>query len=427
MDLKIEKIDACRRKLTIEVAADRVGKEVEAAFGRLARSAKVSGFRQGKAPRKVLEMHYGGRVMEDVKEKLVEESLSEAMHDKRLDPAVMPQVEAKALPITVGAPFRYDVEIEVWPEFRLGGYTGIKAMKKKAAVEDGEVDRQLQSILEQHAEFVPVEGRPLAMGDYALLDIAVTSSGAQIEDLKSTWLEMDPKEYLPGFCEKLTGMNAGEERGFDMKLSEEAKEDLQGKDASFHVTLKEIKSKKVPALNDEFAKELGNYNNVSELRAAVKADLLNYAENREERNLLDQLNDYLLGKNDFPLPKTRVDVEVTAFARKAAERLLTQGVSKDNILEKKDEFLSASRKEVEKMLRLSRIYSAIAEREKIAVSEEELEERIRRIAERIKKDPKQLRAALEKEDKLFALREDIKREKLEAFLLKNAKIKEVRE
>lgn len=427
MDMKVESIDACRAKVSVEIPAERVDKEIEAAFARLANTARVAGFRPGKAPRNVLELHYGAQVREEVKEKLVDESFSEALRQKKVEPAVVPQVNTKTLSLSSGGPFRYDVDIEVWPEFRLGGYTGIKASRKKAVVKDEDAERYLQALREQHAEFTPVDGRPIGMGDYALMDIAITLGETPLDERKGVWLEMAPDTYAPGFCEKLIGMKAGEERAFSLPFPSDAREELRGKEGSFRIALKEIKQKKLPLLDDEFCKELGSYKNVDELRAAVRADILKYAESQEEKNVVDQINDYLLAHNEMPLPPTRVNVEAAALARKTAERLLSQGVGKEEILKKKEELMAAARKEAEKMIRLSCIYDKITEREGVAVSAEEIEARVKRIAESMKREPAQVRAALEREGTLGAIEDDIKREKVVALLLSHAKIKEVKE
>ncbi|MCX6354639.1 MAG: trigger factor [Candidatus Aureabacteria bacterium] len=424
MDMKVETIDACRKRIRIEVPTERVDREIEAVFNRLLRTAQVSGFRPGKAPRKVLELHYGDQVKEEVKENLVEESFSEALKDMRFEPAVLPRVDTKALTLAGGTPFRYDVEVEVWPEFRLGGYSGIRAVRKKAVVGDEDVERYLQTLRDQHAEFIPVEDRPLAMGDFSLLDISGMVGDKPFDERKGVWLEMGQESYVPGFCEKLLGMKPEEERIFTLTLPQDVGEDIRGKEAAFRVTIHEIKLKKLPELTDEFCKEIGSYKSVDELRAAVKADLLAYAENQEERSVITQINNYLLENNEVPLPQTRVGMEAATLARKTAERLLTQGVDREEILKKKEELVATSRKEAEKILKLSCIYSEIAKRERIIVSPEEREERVRRIAERIKRDPGQVRVAMEKEGTLGALDEEIKSEKVEALLLKSAKVKE---
>jgi len=238
---------------------------------------------------------------------------------------------------------------------------------------------------------------------------------------------MRQESYVPGFCEKLLGMKPEEERTFTLILPQDVGEDIRGKEAAFRVTIHEIKLKKQPELTDEFCKEIGSYNSVDELRAAVKADLLACAENQEERSVITQINNYLLENNEVPLPQTRVSMEAATLARKTAERLLTQGVAREEILKKKEELIAASRNEAEKILELSCIYSEIAKRERITVSPEEREERVRRIAERLKRDPGQVRVAMEKEGTLSALDEEIKSEKIETLLLKSAKIKEAKE
>jgi trigger factor len=161
MELKVETLDPCRRKMKIAIPAESVDREIELAYGRIARSAQVAGFRQGKAPRKILELHYGPRLRDEVKEKLVDESFAAALKEKGIEPAIPPSLDVKGLNISPGEPFRYEVEVEVWPELHVSGYSGIKAMRKKVAVSDEEVERSIAALLDQHAEFIPVEGRPL--------------------------------------------------------------------------------------------------------------------------------------------------------------------------------------------------------------------------------------------------------------------------
>ncbi|MCX6338655.1 MAG: trigger factor [Candidatus Aureabacteria bacterium] len=428
MNIKIETIDPCKKKFRIEIPAERVSQEVQLAYERLSLTANVPGFRQGKATRKVLELHFGSGVKEDIKERLVGESFAEALKEKKVKPAINPTINIKELPLAGGEPFRYEVEVEVWPEFHLGGYSGIKAVRKKAAVKDEEVEHYIAMLLDQHAEFLPVEDRPLAAGDFALLDYSGAVEGKIFDERKGLWLEMNTGSFLPGFCDKMNGMRPEETRSFTLTLPPDvAQENLRGKEASFTVILREIKQKKPPALTDDFCRELGDYTNQDELRAAIRADLLKYAEAREHRSVVEQINNYLLEHHKVPLPQTRVSAEAASIAEKTAARLLGQGVNKEEILERKEELMAASRKEAEKNLTLSCIYDEIAKREKITVSAEEREERIRQIAVRLKREPQQIKVSLEKEGRMGALEEEIKMEKVTAFLVGRARIKESKE
>jgi len=428
MDIKIETIDPCKKRFKIEIPAERVNQEIQLAYERLSRTANVPGFRQGKAPRKILELHFGSGVKEDIKERLVGESFAEALKEKQVEPAVNPTINVKELPLTEGETFRYEVEVEVWPEFHLGGYTGIKAVKKKAAVKDEEVEHYIAMLLDQHAEFLPVEDRPLAAGDFALLDYSGTVEGKIFDERKGLWLEMKTGSFLPGFCDKMNGMVSEETRSFTLTLPADVdQEHLRGKEALFTVTLRQINQKKLPALSDDFCKELGNYTNQDELRAAIRADLLKYAEAQEHRSVVEQINNYLLGHHRMPLPQRRVSAEAASIAEKTAARLLGQGVKKEAILERREELIAASRKEAEKSLTLSCIYDEIARREKIAVSPEEREERIRQIAVMLKREPQQIEVSLEKDGRTGALEEEIKMEKVTAFLVERARIRESKE
>ena len=428
MNIKIETIDPCKKRFRIEIPAERVNQEIQLAYERLSRTANVPGFRQGKAPRKILELHFGSGVKEDIKERLVGEYFAEALKEKQVEPAVNPTINVKELPLAAGETFRYEVEVEVWPEFHLGGYSGIKAVKKKAAVKDEEVEHHIAMLLDQHAEFLPVEDRPLAAGDFALLDYSGAVEGKIFDERKGLWLEMNTGSFPPGFCNKMNGMVPEETRSFTLTLpADVGQENLRRKEALFTVTLREIKQKKLPALSDDFCKELGDYTNQDELRAAIRADLLKYAEAREHRSVVEQINNYLLEHHKVPLPQTRVSAETATIAEKTAARLLGQGVKKEAILERREELMAASRKEAEKSLTLSCIYDEIARREKISVSPEEREQRIRRIAAMLKREPQQVKVSLEKEGGTSVLEEEIKMEKVTAFLVGRARIKESRE
>jgi trigger factor len=428
MEMKVETLGPCLRKLIIEVPASRVDEEIGRAYAQVGREASVPGFRQGKAPRRVIELHYGAKVREDIKEMLVEESFSDALKGNRLDPTVTPRLDIKALALSPGQPFRFEVEVEVWPEVTASGYTGIRVAKKKVEVKGEDVEGYIRMILDQHAEFVPVEGRGLRGGDFTLLDLRGTTGAAVFDEKKSAWLEAGPQSYCAGFCERLDGVKPGETREFAMTLpAEGVREELRGKEARFTVTVHEIKGKRVPELTDEFCKELGSYANAEEFRAAVGKDLLAYAETEARQDLVRQINDYLLEHHKIPLPQTRVTLDAVSLAEKTASRLLAQGLKKEDILDRKEELMAASRKEAEKSLALFCLYGQIAKREEIAATPAEVDARVNDIAARLKRDPLELRASLERNDRLDALEENIVREKIEAFLLEKAKVKEAKE
>lgn len=428
MELKVETTGPCRRKLSIEVPASRVDEEVERAYAQVARTASVPGFRVGKAPRRVIELHYGSKVREDIKEMLVEASFAEALKENRVEPAVSPRLDIKALSLVPGQPFRFEVEVEVWPEVSASGYTGIRVTKKKVEVKDEDVEGYIGMLLDRRAEFVPVEGRGLREGDFTFLDLRAEAGGKAFDEKKGVWLQAGPQAYCAGFCEKLYGAKPGETREFVLTMpAEGVREELSGTEARFRVTVHEIKGKRVPELTDEFCKELGGYANAGELRLAVGKDLLSYAEDEAREDLIRQLNDYLLEHHTVPLPQTRVAMDAVSLAEKTAARLLSQGLKKEDILERKEELMAVSRKEAEKRLALFCLYGQIAQREKIAVTPAEIDARVERLAVGLKRDTAEVRASLEKDDRLEAIGDEIAREKIESFLLEKAKVKESKE
>jgi len=427
MELKIETLGPCKRKLRIEVPAGRVDEELERAYTEAGRGAVVPGFRPGKAPRKVIELHYGAKVRADIKERLIEESVESALREQRLSPAVPPRLDIDSFPLSPGQPFRFEVEVEVWPEVAASGYTGIKVAKKKIEAKEEDVEGYIRMLLDRHAEIVPVEGRGLRDGDLALLDISGETGGTVFDEKRAAWIEAGPKAYCDGFCEKLAAASPGEVREFTLKLPAEGlREGLAGKEARFVVTIRELKEKRLPELNDDFCKRLGNCANLEELRASVRKDLRAYAEAEARDDLIRQINDYLLERHAVPLPETRAALDGVSLAQKAAGNLLARGLKKEDILDRKEELLAVSRKDAEKRLALSLVYGSIARREKIAVTPAEVEARVAQIAASAKREPADVRAALEKDDRLDEIENDIVREKIETFLLEKAKVREAR-
>ena len=425
MKVEVKTVDKCRRKLTIEVPAERVAEEVNLAYESLARSAKVRGFRAGKVPRKVLEFHYGSDVSEEVKKKLVTASFHEALREKGIEPAILPSVSVAGLSVRQGEPFRYEVDVDVWPEIRLSGYKRIKVVKKKPNVKDDGVDESIRMLQERRADFVPVEERALAIGDFAVLDFTGKINNTAFDERKGVFIEINEKSYIPGFCERLVEMKAGEERTFTLTLPDNmAKEDLRDREASFTVKLCEIKQKKLPPLDDDFCKDIGDYKGVEELRSAVREDLLKRAEAEAMEDIIEQIETYLMEKNKVSLPQAVVDAETVDIAKRFAAQLAARGMKEEQIIDKKEELLAAARKNAEKNLRIGYIYGEIAKREGIEASSEEVEERLKQLAERFKKTPEQVKAAMEKEGEMGALDAEIKQKKVVDFLIKNAKIKE---
>jgi trigger factor len=279
---------------------------------------------------------------------------------------------------------------------------------------------------ERYAEYAPVEGRPLAWGDYAVLDITGKIGGSGFDERKRAWLECKEETYLPGFCAHIIGMNAGEERAFTMVLPADfSTEKIRGKEVAFTVTLHEVKEKHLPDLSDDFCKQVGDFKGVNELKTAVRNDLLGYAEARENEAVVKQINDYLLGRFKFPIPQERLNDEAIDIAKKTLQQLAYQGWTEETIKQKKDELMKAARERAEENLKLAYIYSEIAKREGVTVAPAEVEERIKQLAERLKKDPLQVKAAMEKEGRLSALVAEMKSKKVVDFLVENAKIKSV--
>jgi trigger factor len=427
MEVEVEKVDACRRKLKITVPVERVGKEIENGYQRLASTAKIAGFRPGRAPRKILELHFGKKVADDVKSRLVSETFYEAIKMKDVKAAIFPRIDVETMTLNPNEPFKYEIEVDVWPVIRVSGYKGIKAVRKRPEVRDKDVDDYIDALRHQEAEFTPLEGRPLKMGDFALLDISATVEGESIDQRKGVLLEMAEGSYLPGFCEKILGMEPGKDRSFTISLPADfGEEKLRGKEVSFSVILGEMKERKLPVLDEAFCKRFGDYKDVEELRRAVRENLEKTALAQARRGVLEQIKDYLINHNKVPLPQSRVDLDTHEIAERTTLRLISSGWKESDVLREKENILAGARTQAERDLRLSCICGEIAKREGISVTSEEVGAEIQRLAERLKKDSRQVSMSLEKNGKLEELKDAMRNDKVFEFLVKSAKIKEAK-
>ena len=418
----IENISPVKKKLTIEIEPDGVAKEMDKGLSLVAKKANIPGFRPGKAPKNVVEKHYGEDVRSEVMSRLISESYVQALQEHKLNPVDSPAID-NISPLTKGSALTFTATVEVRPEIALGVYDGIEVKEQDVAVSDEELNQTLDRLREMYAQLEVVEGRPLEKGDTAIIDFEGFQDNKPIEGAKASdhMLDLGSHSLIPGFEEQLAGMNKGETRKIKVTFpADYNSKDLAGKDADFTVTLKEIKKKALPELNDEFAKDIGNDKTVAELKEGIKKDIEIRKRNDQASAQREALLSKLVDSHTFDVPPGMVDRELLSMARSHATRLARRGVDMKSfdIAKFREENLGLAEQRVKGLL----ILDAIADKEKIEVGEQEVSSAIATMARSSNQSVDAIKKYYEsQEGGLDNLRASLIQEKTLGLLLSRAK------
>jgi trigger factor len=400
------------------VPEEIVRQESEKIYSQLEKQANVPGFRKGKVPRNILEERYEKEVREELIQRLVPQAYQEAVREKNLVP--LSQAEIKELRLEKNKPFFFKAFTEVKPEVKLGQYTRLKLEKERVEkIGEKEVQTGLEEIREKQALFVPVEKRDVEKGDFVSIDFKGLVKGIPFAggSRQNYTLEVG-SDSLFDLGNQLLGMKINETKEIKINLSKEyPHQELAGQEAIFKITLKEIKEKRLPPLNDEFAKDLGEFSTLEELKSKIKDDLRKLQERLSEEKFKDYLIDKLIQGSELEVPSILIEKEIEHLLTDLKENLRREGLTYNHYLNiiKMDEI---GLKERHKPLALKRVKSE--------ATEEDLKERIEELALFYKEEPSKLRERLEKNNLLSNLRAQLREKKTIEFLLKESRVKLVK-
>lgn len=382
LQVQVEELSPVVRKLQIRVPAARVDQATDAFYRRLGRQVKLKGFRPGHVPRRVLEKHYGDRVRNDIARELMDSTFREALGTTDLAPVSPPTVEPEEL--RPGQEFSYTARVEVRPEVELKQYKGLEVQVAEPDVTDEQVQARLDSLRESMATVVPVEDRDTAqLGDLATVSYELSVEGQdKTESRDEATIEIVPGEMLDGQGGKLEGLKVGESRTVTETFGEGASDELKGKQATFQVTLKGLKRRELPALDDELAKDIGGVESLEELRAKTRADLEENAQNEYKAARRQALLDKLVELNPLEVPPALVDDMAEKMAFQVVQGLARRGIDQENLVRlfealKKDAMGRAAGE-----VRTFFLLDAVAKAENVEVSREDAQAEIAQIAER---------------------------------------------
>jgi trigger factor len=421
MKVAVESLDRVRKNVEVILDEERISEIREGVYAELKKHAKVKGFRPGKVPKSVLQSFYKEYVDEETKRKMVEETMGDALSETHVEPLSEPRIEF--LEEKPG----YKMEVEVEPEFDLPSYEGIEAEVEKAEVTEEDVHKRLEAMREMHAQLAAKEGaETVANGDFVIVRYEGFHNGKPVKDVKSDSYPIDLADphVMPEFASGLMGAKIGEEKEIELKFADDYPDkDIAGKPILMKVTVKEIKEKKLPEVNDDFAKDLG-FENTGVLREEVRKGLEKEQESKKKNLITQQIAEYLIKETDIPVPERLLRKRVDALVEDARTRMKTGALTG----EAEGSFNAALQKEYEpeaaKRLKMEMILAKIAEKEGITVGDSEVDERVRRIAEETKRGYDYVKDFYEKYKLKENLKQSLLEEKTVGFLVEKAQVKE---
>jgi len=414
---------ACEKILNIQVSQEAVQKEYESFFRSVAPKAKIPGFRPGKAPQKVVAMHFKGEAREEVMKTLISDSYHWAIEEKTLKPLLSPQIEDVQFD---EATLSYRALVEVRPKIKLSRVEGLSAKKPKVEIKPAEIDEQLKKIQTAHAQFKVVEDRAAVLGDFLIADYTCAVDGKEIERRDDDFLEIRAEEYLKGFSKQLVGVKAGETREVKVTFPDKAgRAELMGKEGVFNVKVKEIKKKELPELNDDLAREAGGeFKTLQELKDNIKKELQTSKDAEAETAFEKELLAELLKHNKVELPQRLVERRLQYLLEQAESSMHQHEGGEAEFKSKRDELAKELTPEAARQVHLAFLLNEISEENKFTVEAEDLKKKYLQVAARFRRPTEEVETYYSgNEEALENLKEQIHSEKAVEFIKQHAKQK----
>ncbi|MBT0654427.1 trigger factor [Geomobilimonas luticola] len=427
MQINVEALSKVKKKISFEIPADRVTAEIEKAYDQIRKQVAIKGFRKGKVPQAMLEKHYSDRMADDVLKNLVNDTYFSTLKEHKIYPVSHPVIDSDEL--KKGQAFTYSATVEVFPEIEVKDYAGLAVKKEKYVRDEAVIEKRLGEMREGMAQLEPVEGRPAAQGDFVTIDFKGFLNGVPFAGGEATdhVLELGSGRFIPGFEEQLMGMEVAAEKDIVVTFpAEYGSEELAGKEVTFTVKLKEIKVKELPPLDDEFAKQFGEFETLADLKAKLTEMHDLREKDRIDADLRDRVVKALIEKNDIEVPETMVERQLDMMLESTKRRLANQKLSLA-IMGLDDESYKVQFKSVaEQQVKGSLLLDALSGQEKITVGEADVEARLKKIAEENGQPFERINAYYKQNQQaLDGLVSQVKEDRVVEFLLDKATVTEV--
>lgn len=428
MSVQVEKLEKNMAKLTIEVSAAEFEKALEDAFLKNKNKISVPGFRKGKVPRQMVEKMYGPEIFyEDAANALIPDAYSKALDECEEDIVSSPEIDVTQ--IEKGKSFIFTATVALKPEVKLGKYKGVKVEAAEVTVTDEEVDAKIEKERENNARTIEVTDRPVKDGDMTVLDFEGFVDGVAFDGGKGENypLTIGSGAFIPGFEEQLVGAEIGKEVEVNVTFPEDYQaEELKGKAAIFKCTIKEIKEKELPALDDEFASEVSEFDTLEEYKKDVKETLTIEKEKAAREAKEATVIDAIIADSDMDIPEAMVTTQQKQMIDEFAQRMQMQGLSMEQYFQftgaTLDKMMEQVKPQAETRIKSRLVLEAVAAKEGIEATEEDYEEEIKTMAEVYQMEPDKIKEMLP-EKSVKGIKEDIAVKKAAEFVVNNAKAK----
>ena len=423
-----EQPNPCKRELTIEIPAAVVSAESESVVNRYQKLARIPGFRKGKVPAAIVRQRFADDIKSEIVESLVPRYFRQETQKQNLLPVSQPRVTD--LHLHEGEPLKFTASFEILPEFKLAPYEDLNVKTLDTTVTDEDVENALKNLQQQQATYSAVEEeRALTDGDFAVAGFKGTPQEAN-QDADSKPVEVDEvmveiggENTIPEFTENLRGAKAGEQRSFEVKYADDfADKRLSGKSMTYEVNVKGIKTRNVPQLNDDFAKEMGaEFTSLDELRNRLRENMVAEKQHQAEHQGKDQIVEELVKRNDFPVPEAMLDQQIDLRLERGLRALAAQGMRTEDMKRMDFAKLRAGQRDgALREVKASLILEQIADQEKIEVGDEEFDRELDVLAQQAKQTIEQVRARLTQDGGLDRIRHRIRNEKTLEFLYRRS-------
>ena len=413
MSLQVEKLEKNMAKLTIEVSAEEFDAAIEKAYQKNKGKINIQGFRKGKAPRQMIEKMYGvGVFYEDAANIIIPDAYSKEVSEcKEIE--IVSQPEIDVVQIEKGKPFIFTAVVALKPEVELGEYKGIKVEVAAPEVKDEDVEAELKKAQEEQARTIPVEDRPVADGDITTIDFEGFVDGVAFEGGKGTdyALTIGSHSFIDTFEEQLIGKNIGEEVEVNVTFPEEYHaEELKGKPALFKVVIKEIKTKELPELDDDFAQDVSDFDTLAEYKEDIKNKLLEKAEKAAKNEKEEKLIDAIIADSKMDIPEAMIETQQDQMIREFANRIASQGLSFDQYMQFTGMTMDMMKEQMKpqalKRIQVRLVLEAIAAKEAFEITEEDIEKELETMASMYQMDIAKLKEIVSDNEK-EAMKKDI--------------------
>ncbi len=431
MNIRVEQLGPCRRALHVEVPVDQVSKEFADVVGGYVGVARIPGFRAGKAPREMVKRRFAKEISEEIKQRLVPAGYQEAIKQEKLQAVTVLNVEEKEL--KEGQAFSFTITVDVAPDFELPKYKGLKFESKSEPVADKDIDAVIKNIREQNVKYHDVADRAVQMGDMVQVDFTGLCEGkpfseysekaATLGSAKDFWVIADAEnEFLPGFAEGLVGAKVGDQKKIEITLSSAFIESsVAGKKASFDVSVKALREKVLPPMDEEFFKSMGVENEAA-FRERIKTDLAEMRTNNERQRIESEIVKTLTNSTKLDVPESVLQEETQQAVYDLVKANTSRGVKQEEIEAKKEELFGAASQSAAERIKARYILRKIASTENIVATEDEINKRVSDLARQYRMTVEMFQKDLEKNNSLGRVADEVRLLKTVSWLYDQSKI-----